>query len=87
MAKARSLPKPGRKAGSKPGKARHPAPEKRPVAKRLAKPVAKAASRQVVAAAPARRKAAISPALVAERVVELPETPPALPAPIASFTF
>ncbi len=87
MAKARSLSKPSRKAGGKPGKARRPAEAQHPVAKREAKPAVKAAARQPVAAPPARRKTAVSPARVAERNVELPQTPPPLPAPIASFTF
>ncbi|HLK92605.1 MAG TPA: hypothetical protein VKZ18_22105 [Polyangia bacterium] len=88
MAKARSLSKPSRKAGGKPGKAGRPTEPKHPVAKREAAPAGKAATmRQPVLAAPARRKAVVSPARVAERKVELPETPPPLPAPIASFTF
>jgi hypothetical protein len=92
MAKARPLRKAGRKAVGKPVKSqrRAAAPKSQSAAtkhpsKRPAKPAARA-GRKVVAAQPARRKAVVA-AGTTNRKVAVPEIPPPLPAPIASFTF
>jgi hypothetical protein len=78
MAKAQASRKSGRKSG-KPGKAK---PAKARVAKaRRAKPV-RSAAKAPRKSAPAARPRSLPPV-----VVEIPEIPPPLPAPIASFTF
>ena len=79
MAKARSLPKAARKA------------ERKPV--RKAKPRAVAGARPAKAKvgkslrAPKSRRAARTGGRLEQAPVVIPETPPPLPAPIASFTF
>jgi hypothetical protein len=85
MAKARPLRKAGRKAGGKPVKSRPAAARKSATPKRPSKPAARA-GRKAVAAPPARRKAVTATA-GSNRKVAVPEIPPPLPAPIASFTF
>ena len=84
MAKARPLRKTSRKSGGKSVKERPQSSGgvKRAAAKVPPKPVDRVASHKPVPARPSR-KAASTP----ERQVVVPEIPPPLPAPIASFTF
>ena len=82
MAKAHS----SRKAGRKADKATKVKRGKAPVAKaRRAKPTRPVKARKVAAAS--APKIILSKPRRPEPVVEIPEVPPPLPAPIASFTF
>ena len=84
MAKARPLRKTGRKSGGKSVKERPQSggEVKRAAAKLSPKPAERSASRKPEPARPSRKMAT-----AAERQVVVPEIPPPLPAPIASFTF
>ena len=80
MAKAQASRKSGHKAG-KPGKAK--AAKARVAKARRPKPVHSAAKVAPRKSAPP----AVKPRKAPPVVVEIPEIPPPLPAPIASFTF
>jgi hypothetical protein len=84
MAKARPLRKTGRKSGGKSVKEspRSSGEVKRAAAKLPPKPADRIASRKPAPARPTRKTASVP-----ERQVVVPEIPPPLPAPIASFTF